>query len=273
MTFIREKKVAFGKGYLDVDIYEMDDSVMTPLPRAQRVRVSPPHVITAHDRHSRNNLRQLIIHNFWNGDYYITLTYAGDSPDITAAQDELQAFVRRLRRLYKKHGVEFRGIWVTEGGRPKEDGTFTRVHHHLTITGGVPREEIELCWSKPRKTDKVKRGYATVSMIQTREDERGCERIAEYMAKSRTKTMGKWLHRWGSTRNIKRPAEWVNDRHYGKRMTREIAEVKNAVKEERTEKLRRILEKKYGRECIDVIHKVSSFTGWLYVSARFKPKE
>ncbi len=273
MKYIREKKTTFGNGYLDADIYEMDSAVIAPKARARRSRASPPHVITAHDRHSRNRLRQLIIHNFSEGDYYVTPTYSGESPDLETAQAELVKYVVRLKRLYQRAGVEFRGVWVTEGGREKEDGTFTRVHHHLVISGGVPREDVEKCWSTRRKTDSVKRGYANTAMISCRPEDRGCERIAEYLAKSRTKTMGKGLHRWGGTRNLKRPTEWISDTRYGKRLSAEIAEVKKLAKEAQEKELRRILERKYDRECIDVIVNVSSFTGWMYISARFKPRE
>lgn len=286
MKFIREKKVSFGTGFLDVDLFEADDEYTPPLKRAGRYRISPPHIIAANERHSKNHLRQIIMHNFGRGDYYITPTYADGPPDVSAAQRELTNYIGRLKRLYKKHGVEFRAVYVTEGGRHKTDGTRTRIHHHIVVPGGVPRDEIEQAWTKRRKGDAVKRGFCNTAVITPEDGERGCERIAEYMAKSRTKSPGKGVRRWNATRNIKRPVETVIDNKFSRRQTegfisdgREYAQtladsrmIKEAVRSEQWEKLRRTLEKRYKRELIDVISSINPFTGRVYVSARFRPR-
>lgn len=299
MKYIREKKVRFGAGFLDVDLYEMSDIYEPPLKRAKRKKVTPPHIIVANERHSRNQLRQLIMHNFGAGDYYLTPTYAGKPPTLEDAQRQLGNFITRLKRLYAKNGSELKAIYVTEGGRIKdESGTCTRVHHHIVINGaGVPREEIEKCWQgrqkrrtvqeapkghtiafqeeTPKVTEETRRGYCNCSLIQTGEDERGCERIAEYMAKSRTKGQGKGAHRWNATRNIKRPPETVIDNKFSRKRTDElldIVRVRQAVKQEQNETLRRILEKRYDKELHDVISTVNPVTGRVYISARFKAK-
>lgn len=274
MKYIREKKIKFGAGYLDVDIYSMDDSFEPPAKHAKRKRVSPPHTLAANDRHSRNQLRQLIVHNFRAGDYYLTSTYVGEPPPLPEAQKQLANFIARLKRVYAKHGVEFRAIYVTEGGREKEGGEFTRVHHHLCISGGVPREEIEAAWHGKRPT--TGRGYCNCSVIQPGAAERGCERIAEYMAKSRTKGQGKGLHRWNATRNIKRPTETIIDNKFSRKRTTELLELakaQQAVRQEQNEQLRRILERRYNAEVMDVIASVNPVTGRVYISARFNKQE
>lgn len=284
MKFIREKKVHFGDGFLDVDLYEMDDAWEPPEKRAKRKKITPPHIIAANDRHSRNHLRQLIMHNFSPGDIYITPTYSGEAPPTETAQREMSNYIRRLSRLYAKEGQELRAIYVTEGGRKKQDGTYTRIHHHLVINGGVSREQIEKAWNgtQPRGVD-YRRGFCNAVVMYEGDGERGIERVAEYMAKSRTKTLGKGLHRWNATRNIKRPTEIITDNRIGKSRTEELTEeaeklaelskAKKAVREEQSEKLRRILEKRYKREMIDVITSVSPLTGRVYISARFRQKE
>ncbi len=277
MKYIREKKVRFGKNFLDVDLYEMDDGQFTIEKRAKRKHISPPHILAANDRHSRNNLRQLIVHNFGAGDYYLTPTYAGKPPPLEEAQRQCANFFNRLKRLYSRYGIEFRGIYVTEGGRPKEDGTHTRVHHHIVINGGVPREEIEKCWQgRQSKDDETRRGYCNTAVIYTEDGDRGCERIAEYMAKSRTKGQGKGLHRWNGTRNLKRPVETIIDNKFSKRSTAELLELvrtQQAARQENTEALRRILERRYDRELVDVISSVNPITGRVYISARFRQQE
>ena len=274
MKYIREKRIRFGDGFLDVDLYEMDDSYEPPEKRAKRKRISPPHILAANERHSRNQLRQLIMHNFGEGDYYLTPTYAGKPPPLEEAQKQIGNFINRLKRLYAKNGTELRAIYVTEGGRPKDDGTYTRVHHHLVINGGIPREEIEKAW-QGRQDPKAesRRGYCNTAVIYTEAGDRGCERIAEYMAKSRTKTIGKGMHRWNSTRNIRRPKEIINDNKFSRKRTEDMTALiraKQAVKQEQTEALRRILERRYDRELLDVITSVNPVTGRVYISARFR---
>ena len=277
MKYIREKKTKFGADFLDVDLYEMDDGQFTMLRRAKKKYISPPHILAANQRHSRNNLRQLIVHNFGAGDYYLTPTYAGKPPPLEDALRQCSNFITRLKRLYAKYGLELKAVYVTEGGRPKEDGEHTRVHHHIVINGGVPRDEIEKCWQgRQDKTAESRRGYCNASVIQPQEDDRGCERIAEYMAKSRTKGQGKGLHRWNGTRNLKRPQETIIDNKFSRKRTGELLDLvkaKQAVKQELSEELRRILERRYDRELIDVISTVNPVTGRVYISARFRAKE
>lgn len=276
MKYIREKKTRFGAGFLDVDLYENDDSYFPPLRRAKRQKVTPPHIIAANERHSRDQLRRLITHNFSAGDYYLTPTYAGKPPTLEDAQRQLVNFINRLKRLYIKHGSELKAIYVTEGGRPKENGDCTRVHHHIVINGAIPRDEIERCWQgRQDKNAESRRGYCNTAVIYTEGGERGCERIAEYMAKSRTKTAGKGMHRWNATRNIKKPVETIIDNKFSRKRTDELlylVRVRQAVKQEQNGQLRRLLEKRYDRECIDVKTAINPVTGRIYISARFRHK-
>ena len=277
MRYIREKKTRYGAGFLDVDLYENDDSYFPPFKRAKRKKVTPPHIIAANDRHSRNQLRQLIVHNFGAGDYYLTPTYSGKAPSFEEAQRHLANFVNRLKRLYVKHGSELKAIYVTEGGKVKDkDGNCTRVHHHIVINGGVPREEIEKCWKGRQEKDaETRRGYCNCSVIQPQDGDRGCERIAEYMAKSHTKGQNKGAHRWNGTRNLKRPSETIIDNKFSRKRTTEILDlvrVRQAVKQEQHADLRRMLEKRYDRECVDIQTVINPVTGRVYISARFLQK-
>lgn len=283
MKYIREKKVFFGDGYMDADIYEMDDTWEPPSRKAKKHKPTPPHIIAANDRHSKNHLRQLIVNNFSAGDYYLTPTYGGEAPELETAQTEIRNYIRRLQRAYAKSGRELRAVYVTEGGRLKKDGTRTRVHHHLVINSGITREEVEKLWNgtQPRGV-KYTRGFCNAAVMKPADDERGVERVAEYMAKSRTKNLGKGLRRWNGTRNLKRPTEWVHDNKFSAARTAELVEeaaklaellkAKKEAKTENTEALRRILERRYRRELIDVITSVSPVTGRVYISARFRQK-
>jgi hypothetical protein len=70
-----------------------------------------------------------IADNFRPGDWYLTLTYGGGpGPDREKVPDDIEKFVGKLRRRFKRAGVEFRWIRVVENlagrGRP---------HAHLLI--------------------------------------------------------------------------------------------------------------------------------------------
>ena len=135
------------------------------------------------------------------------------------------------------------------------------------------REEIEACWKGRGRSG---RGYCNCSMIQPHENERGCERIAEYMTKSRTKTEEPGRRRWNGTRNLKRPFETTIDNRFSRKQNDRVIDLvraQNAVKQEQHGELRRILEKRYRRELSDVTATVNPVTGRVYISARFRRQE
>lgn len=74
------------------------------------------------------HLRDLLHANFTDLDFACRLSYDGESPDIEAAQGCIRRFLRRLKRAYKRAGVELKYIYCTERG--KHGG---RVHHHLVV--------------------------------------------------------------------------------------------------------------------------------------------
>ena len=104
-----------------------------------------------------------------------------------------------------------------------------------------------------------------------------------YFLLFRTKTLGKGLRRWNATRNIKRPTETIIDNKIGKRRTAELLEegkklaeliaAKKAVREEGTERLRRILMQRYDRDVIDVLATINPYSGRVFISARLRKKE
>lgn len=274
MKYIREKKVRFGDGFLDVDLFEMTDGKDPPLRRTKRKRISPPHIIEANDRRSRDNVRRIVMHNFGAGDLYVTCTYAGNMPTQEAAQKQMQNYIARLKRLYSKCGVEFRAVYVTEGGNEKKGGGCTRVHHHLVIPAGVSRNEIEASWNGKQKDGaEIIRGYCNTAVIQPGNGERGCERVAEYLAKSRTKSVEKGARRWNCTRNIKRPVETTADNRFSGKQTDRILDaikIVETVRSEEWEALRRLLERRYRRELSDLRSSVNPVDGHVYLSARFR---
>lgn len=138
------------------------------------------------DKNSANALSRLINLNFTENDYALHLTYAQEnlpaSPE--EAQKNIQNFIRRLKRVYKKQGAELKYIHVTEKGEQSD-----RVHHHLIISGGVDRTTIENVWNL---------GYANTRTLQFNKS--GCIGLATYVTKQ------KLLYRhFTPSKNLKRP--------------------------------------------------------------------
>ena len=74
-------------------------------------------------------MRRLINANFGLGDYHLVLTYKRDQrPTPAEARKRLAAFLRKLRREYKKRCEDLKYIMVTEYRS-------TAIHHHLVING------------------------------------------------------------------------------------------------------------------------------------------
>lgn len=136
----------------------------------------------------RNRIKKIfrLLHgNFIHKDYFVTLTYSDKfvPKTIEQAQEDYKKFMGKLRKLYKIKGITLKYMaWVETG---VEKG---RIHHHLVITGGVSREQIE---------DAFQKGFCNVSRLNFAQDD--LLGLAKYFAKDpkgkRTFTCSKNLDR------------------------------------------------------------------------------
>lgn len=87
-------------------------------------------------------LWSLIVSNYDEHDYYITITYDDERrPESEeAAKKNFARYKRKLKRETEKKGVELRMVWVTESG------TRNKYHHHMIINKEVPRDLIFDLW-------------------------------------------------------------------------------------------------------------------------------
>ena len=178
--------------YMDGDIYP----VFQPAGK-RRSRCNPTKEIQQklNQRNAEKKLTRLAHLNFTEKDLALHLTYRDDEmpESIQDAERILDNFVKRLRRMYKRLGIELKYIRATERGA--KNG---RIHHHLMITGGVDRDELEELWGK---------GYANTKRLQF--DDKGITGLAHYMAKDRVT-----FKRWSGSRNLVKPVPDVKDNQF-----------------------------------------------------------
>lgn len=164
--------------------------------RKKKEKVTSDAVKKNNDMLALKNLTRLINLNFYPGDLHTTLTYAEElSPE--EANSELEKWIKRMRREYKKLDKEFYYIAVTEFKNK-------RIHHHV-VMNYIDFKVINRQWKMGRirctPLDKT-RNYRV---------------LAEYLIKETQKTFREpenaTKRRWKPSRNLKRPVvkrEWVS---------------------------------------------------------------
>lgn len=201
----RETRYICGD-YMDVDIY--------PVFRRQagRGKKAKPTSEVQEKLNARNAERALVrlLHtNFTKRDYEIHLTYR--DADLPKSEEEAKKrvdnFIRRAKRRFEKsfHGKDLRYIIVDEGGAEEGQGRF---HHHVTISGGIDRTELEELWGH---------GYANCRQLQFTED--GVAGLARYITKGK-KAAGR--RRWRASKNLKKPEKKERDGRISKKTVKEF---------------------------------------------------
>lgn len=255
MRFVREKKYPCRNGYMEVDLYHINDTNAHKLPRANREKISLPKQKKLNNENSRRTMRLVFNNNFKSGDYYITPTY---SPEFLPANDKeaqkaLNAYIRKLRTLYRRYGHELKYLYVTEKGT--KNG---RVHHHIIVNNiGISRNDIEDLWSFG--------SIVNVDRLQPDPDGSfNC--LAEYLMKS-AENAEKHSRTWNCSRNLRRPEKHTNDNSISGKKLRSLIEAK------RNDELRAAVERLYKEHnFIDGYVSVNEVTGLPYVKLRLMKK-
>lgn len=164
--------------------------------RKKKEKATSDAVKKNNDMLALKNLTRLINLNFYPGDLHTTLTYA-EELSLEEANSELEKWIKRMRREYKKLDKEFYYIAVTEFKNK-------RIHHHV-VMNYIDFQVINRQWKMGRirctPLDKT-RNYRV---------------LAEYLIKETQKTFREpenaTKRRWKPSRNLKRPVvkrEWVS---------------------------------------------------------------
>lgn len=167
--------------------------------RSQKVKPTREEQKRINTRQAERKLRILINANFEYGDYHLTLNYIRERGTEPRTKEEMKKdiaiFLREMRKEYKKRGMEFKYIHVSEIG---EKGAR---HHHLVINK-IDTEVIQRSWYK---------AYAGHTRIHTHplDDSGNYAQLAGYLIKYTDKhrsgddaLQGK---RWNCSKNLVRP--------------------------------------------------------------------
>ena len=214
-NFIREKAFdARNSRYKEVEWYEYSEEEQEAVrqSRKTRARASLPKIKKMNDSYSRKHFRWLLFNNFSEGDYFVTLTYDEEHlrKGIPDCKREFCNYIRCMKRLYEKKGLELRYLYVIEG---TNDGS--RFHYHLIVNsekGKVTRDEIEQLWKCAKRTNSKR--------LQL-DDDGTFSVLANYLMKSQD-TKKKCERSWNGSQNLKRPDITVDDNKVSRRAMRKV---------------------------------------------------
>ena len=221
------------------------------LPDGSPLRKSAEAIARANARNARKYFERKLNTNFCDLDYRIDLTYADDFlPDAAQAQRDVQNYLRRVKYACRKQGLpQPKYMGVSEGKR--EGSRQKRVHHHIVISCGLSRDELESIWKKGRvRTDRLQA------------DRFGYTALARYLMKE-----PEGAKRYFCSRNLREPTVTVSDTKLSIRKAERIAQ---AVEESAPA----IFERLYpGCEFLDCQVKHSDFVAGVYISVRLRKQD
>lgn len=198
-TIYREKYYICGE-YLDVYIFPV---YKKPGKRSGKANPTTETQAKLNARHAAEKLVRLLHANFTPDDLELGLDYAENPESEEQAKRDIQNFLRRLRNLRKKRGLPpLKYISVTEKSGKG------RYHHHVTVNGGVDRDELESLW-----------GYGRANSKRLQFNESGLAALGHYVVKSPI-----FSKRWNASKNLIDPEPKKNDsRIRSRRKAEELA--------------------------------------------------
>lgn len=260
-AFVREKDIKCNRFYREVDIFTFTDSQQQAVRRRRKTKskITAPKQRNYNDKRAKRYFVEMANANFWKGDYMVDLTYSDEHLPATfeAAHHQAVLFLERVARRRRALGLPaLKYQLVTQAGEANG-----RLHHHINMNGGLPREEIEAMWWAVKGTkrknyeDAVPLGWCNVRGLQP--DKKGIARRAGYMARS---SSGKKL--WTQSQNLIKPDEitTVTDGKFTRRELERIARLPTDCEE-----YRRFWERKYkGWKLVESRREYNKLTGWAF---------
>ena len=225
-------------------------STAPELPDSAPVKKSAAAIARANAENARKHFERKMNTNLCDRDYRVDLTYAGDFlPDVDQAKRDVSNYLRRVNYALKKAGLpKSKFMGVSEGKR--EGSRQKRVHHHIVISCGLPREELESIWKKGRvRTDRLQA------------DRFGYTALARYLMKE-----PEGAKRYFCSRNLREPTVTISDTKLCIRKAERIAQAAE-------ESAPAIFERLYpGCEFLDCQVRHSDFVAGVYISVRLRKR-
>ena len=210
--FVRDQRHVCGDNYMEIDLYPISEREKGASLSAKRRQASSRIQQNLNARNARRYFIQLLNANFTESDIHWTGTYDdAHLPDsIEQADHDLELFLRRVRSQSRKRGLPApRFIAVTEWREEGDGLPAVRVHHHVVLSCGLSRDELERLWYRGK--DKERLGITNADRLQF--DRESLERLANYLTKYTNRK-----RRWRQSRGLEKPQRpRPNDGKYTRR--------------------------------------------------------
>lgn len=245
----REQRFDCGD-FLEVNIYPVFQTVIRSGRRSRRKPTRE--VQQALNKMNRaKEVNRVICANFTNRDYYITLSFKDDPPEIERVRKDITNFLAKVERAMKRKGLD-KPKWVKTIETGARSG---RVHVHMVISGGLLPVEYQQMWGK---------GYVDCKPLMFGTD--GVLGLSKYFVKQTRNEAGDGhkAKSWSCSRNCVRPEPKCNDYRYSRKRAAELA---------RESENSRLLEKLYpGYFCSSCEPFYNDDCGLYYLHMRFCKK-
>lgn len=204
--FFVRKRVWVCGDYIEADVYPVFQQ-----PGKRRKKCKPTRRVQAmiNQRDAERKLSRLVKSNFGEGDIalHFTLRVPMELEEVTRL---LKAYLRRVRRRYRKAIKELRYIYVIERGGSG------RIDIHMILNAGpMSRDELEEEWDA-----------GTANARRLKWDEKGVDAFVGYITKQRRQKRRVTYRRWAGSRNLRRQEPEISD---GEVTVREAEELGDAI--------------------------------------------
>ena len=227
-SFVREKRIEAGD-YLDVRIYTRTwkQEQQCKEKRVRKKKMTRPPQQAGNQKASREYGKLLLYSNFGKGDFYLTATFTDemlpkDPEDAKRIQGNV---IKKMKRLYKKKGLELKYMWFTEYDYNETDGFKNkRIHFHVVTNAGVDRDELEECFSEGSGKKAKKYGRMDSGRISP-DGDGSFETLFNYLTWQEKNVNGKWVKgvkRWSGSQNLIKPEMTTNDSAWSQRKLQTI---------------------------------------------------
>ncbi|WP_302360324.1 hypothetical protein [uncultured Megasphaera sp.] len=219
-SWVREKRTYCGQKYMELDLFEMTD--FKERGRKEKKEKSSLKQIKQNEKNSRRYFTQVVNTNFGEQDYCVHATYNRQHmpTSVEDAEANVRKYIRRIKNRRKRLGIKapMKYIIVTEY-RMKQDGSPTRIHHHIIMDGAMNREEVSELWrDRRRKGEEKGAAIGVINIDRLQPDEYGLEALARYLTKGLT---GK--KRWHPSKNLEKPVIKKNDYKFSRKKLIELS--------------------------------------------------